>query len=104
MIRLDDTADRYKYTAANPQTFGSKATYTKDKTFKCLYRSNTASENVRAGRDATGETGKFYYYPRYVSFAMGDRILYKGAYYDILYIPSMTAPKLIDYIDVKAQQ
>jgi len=104
MNELKETAVKLKYTAKDPKTLSSKATYTDERTIKIAQRSISASENIRAGRDA-GNTGKrFYYYPRLVSFALGDKIRHDGLLYDIVYIPSTSAYMPVSYVDTKAVQ
>jgi len=104
MTDLKESATKLKYTAKDPKVLSSKPTYTDERAFKCAYRSISASENVRAGRDA-GNTGKrFYYFTRLVSFNLGDRIRHNGLVYDIVYIPDMSGKLVISYVDTKAVQ
>lgn len=104
MIEMRTTAYRLKYTAANPAVFGSVATYTADKQFKCAYRSISASENVRAGRNASNAGLRIFYFPKFVTFSTGDRVRIGGKDYDIIYPPMQSSPSQMTYIDTKALQ
>lgn len=104
MIEMRTTAYRLKYTSANPAVFGSVATYTADKQFKCAYRSITASENVRAGRNASNAGLRVFYFPKFVTFATGDRVRISGKDYDIIFPLVESSPSQMTYIDTKALQ
>ncbi len=93
-----------KYTKADPKVFGSKPSYSQERLFKCGFRSINASENVRAGRDA-GNTGKrFYFFPRYVTFDLNDRIVFESKTYEIISVQDCQESLSIAYVDTKAQQ
>jgi len=104
MNQLDLTAYKMKYTPAVPSIPGSKATYAQERPFRCNHREISAQESVRAGRAATNKGKRFFYFPRFVSFAYGDRILLGSAYYEILYIPDQGHSVAINYVDTKAIQ
>ena len=104
MVKMLDTAYKLKLIEADPDDFNSVPTWINVKAFRCAYRSISASENVRAGRDA-GNTGlRLYYDPRYVAFALGDRVRVNSKDYDILYIPERSPSVTVDFIDTKAVQ
>ncbi len=104
MTDLKDTATKLKYTAKNNQSLNSKPSYADERTFKTCFRSISASENVRAGRDAGNTSKRFYYFTRLVSFNLGDRIRHNGLVYDIVYIPDTSGNLVISYVDTKAVQ
>lgn len=104
MNNLDLTAYKMKYTAANPSVPGSKPTYAQERSFRCNHREISAQENVKAGRLATGKGKRFFYFPARVRFAYGDRILFDGLYYEIMYIPDQGHSVAINYVDTKALQ
>lgn len=104
MNQLDLTATKYKYTPANPAVPGSKAVYTSERMFHTNHREISAQENVKAGRLATGKGKRFFYFPARVRFAYGDRILFDGLYYEIMYIPEQGYSVAINYVDTKALQ
>ena len=101
MTRLNQRATKYTYTPANPAVFGSQATYPEERGFNCRYHSNTAIENVNAGRNASDENGVLYYYPREVSFKLEDRIVLDGLKYTVIYVPRRAYSKPIDYVQVR---
>lgn len=104
MNQLDLTATKYKYTPANPTVPGSKAAYAAERSFRCNHREISAQENVKAGRNSSNKGKRFFYFPARVRFAYGDRILFDGLYYEIMYIPEQGHSVAINYIDTKAIQ
>ena len=104
MVKMLDTAYRLKLVPADPDDFNSVPTWQNVREFRCAYRSISASENVRAGRDA-GNTGlRIFYDPRMVSFDLGDKVKVNGKDYDIMYIPERSNAVTVTYIDTKAVQ
>ena len=104
MNQLDLTATKMKYTAAVPSVPGSKATWAAERSFRTNHREISAQENVRAGRVASGKGKRFFYYAARVSFAYGDRVLFDGLTYEIMYIPDQSHSVAINYVDTKAVQ
>jgi hypothetical protein len=104
MTILDKVATKLKYTPATPSTPGSKPTYAQERSFACNYSDISAQETVRAGRNASNREGRVHYFPARVSFNYGDRIVYDGATYEIMYVPQRAHYVAIDYVEVKAQQ
>jgi hypothetical protein len=104
MNNLDLTAYKMKCTPATPSVPGSKATYEQERSFRCNWREISAQENVKAGRNSSGKGKRFFYFPARVRFAYGDRILFDGLYYEIMYIPEQGHSVAINYVDTKALQ
>lgn len=103
-MAMQDPAQKYRFVPRDPDTWGSVDTWTFERAFRCQVRSISASENVRSGRDA-GNTGKrFWYFPRFVSFSLGDRIKYDGKDYQIISIPDTSNPAPAAYVDTRAIQ
>jgi hypothetical protein len=101
----EKTAYKLKFIPATPSVPGSKNTYPLERSFILdNIREITAQESVRAGRDASNKGKRFYYYPRMVSFAYGDRVRYLAKDYEILWIPDSVNAQRINYIDTRAIQ
>jgi hypothetical protein len=104
MNRLNKSAYRMRFTPANPAVFGSVDSYTKDKYFWCAYRTKTAAQLVREGKDSEERQMRVEYYPRYVSFTVGDRVLIDGRTYDVVYVPDYSSVSQVACFDCKELQ
>jgi hypothetical protein len=104
MTALRSKGFKWKYVPPADDAFATEATYERDGSFPCAFRSALAYENVRAGRDAQDRTLRVWFESTRIRFTLSDRIELNGELYDIVYIPDHSYSAGRVYVDVKARE